>query len=123
MAFDAVIYQAEPTSEAEKSMLEQEAAVVLVVNFDNLRLKKVKHVAAFASNEQTTTTSWATVRKNLKAALPRAGGTHCLKASAPRAKPYDIRLYVTKRNVKAVTTRLIKEMDKHKLTVKKVSAL
>jgi hypothetical protein len=123
MAFDAVIYQAEPTSEAEKTILDQEAAVVLVVNFDNLRLKKVNHVATFASNEQATTTSWATVRKNLKTALPQAGGKHCLKASTPRAKPYDIRLYVTKRDVKAVTTRLIKEMDKHKLTVKKVSAL
>jgi len=120
MAFDAVIYHA-ARSDTEKKTLEPDT-IVLVMNFDNLRLKKIKHLAEFAASGPSATIAWTTIRNNLKTAIPQATGKHCLSVGTPRAKPYDVRIYITKGSVKSVTARLIKAMDAYKLTVKKVSA-
>jgi hypothetical protein len=119
LAFDAVIYQATP-DETEKESVDLSITAIFVVNFDHLRMKKIRHVSAFTQMNPIERHDWTSVARHIAPAIRRAIGDGCITSLSMQDRPFDIKLLLSIQSVDAAIQSLTVAMAAHKLTLKRV---
>lgn len=121
MHFDASIYRANPNDSEKK--LDSKKISIYVVTFGKLTQDKVPNVGKFAHMTEAKPGDWLTVRPHVASALGNAGGKHCVNFKMSEENLVDFRLQISTPHARTVIAKIVTEMTKYNLKLRKTARL